>query len=123
MASKSKPDLFRLILRILITIALVLYISIFIEEAFPPYPEDMRESNLGIAMVFVLFLWFAIGYVYMWLNERISGILLDTWYLLLVFTALFIWKYGAMTIFIGWPIPVLGFLLLIHFYIKKPFMS
>jgi small-conductance mechanosensitive channel len=123
MVSKSKPDIFRIVLRIIVTVAAVLYILIFIEEAFPPYPEDMRESNLGIAMVFVLFLWFAIGYVYLWLNQKISGILLILWYLLLVLTASFIWKYGGMTIIIGWPIPVLGILLLFHYHLKKRITS
>ncbi|MFB9211394.1 hypothetical protein ACFFUR_06230 [Echinicola jeungdonensis] len=69
---------FRNLLRTLITLAAILYTMIFIDEAFPPYDPNMRESNFGIVMAFVLFIWFFIGYFYLWKNEKIAGIFLTT---------------------------------------------
>lgn len=108
---------FRTILRVLLSIAAVLYILVFIDEALPPYDPDMRESNLGIAMVFVLFIWFLFGFYFLWKNEKISGILFTTWWVALFLTAWFIWVYGNVTVILGFPIFILGILLLI--YVKK----
>lgn len=105
---------FRNILRILVTLAAIFYLLVFIDEAFPPYDPDMKESNFGIAMVFVLFIWFFVGYYYLWKNEKIAGILLTTWWIGLFFTAWLIWVYGNVTVFMGFPIFILGILLLIY---------
>lgn len=106
--------LFRTILRILVSLAAVLYFFIFLDEAFPPYDPNMRESDFGIVMVFVLFIWFAIGYYYLWKNEKIAGIFLTTWWIALFFTAWWVWLYGNVTVILGFPIFVLGILLLIY---------
>lgn len=106
--------LFRSILRILVSLAAILYILILIDEAFPPYDPNMRESNLGIVMVFVLFIWFAIGYYYLWKDEKIAGIFLASWWIALFFTAWWVWLYGNVTVILGFPIFVLGILLLIY---------
>lgn len=106
--------LFRNILRVLITIAATLYFSIFIGEAFPPYDPTMRESNFGIFMVFVLFIWFAIGYYYLWKDEKIAGLFLTTWWIALFFTAWIVWLYGDVTVVLGFPVFILGILLLIY---------
>ncbi len=55
----------RNVLRILTSIAALCYLFIFIDEAFPPYDAILKESTLGVAMVFVLFVWFCIGYYYL----------------------------------------------------------
>ncbi len=52
---------FRNVLRTFITLSAIFYTLIFIDEAFPPYDPNMRESNFGIVMVFVLFSWFSVG--------------------------------------------------------------
>lgn len=111
--------LFRNILRIVVTIAALFYTLIFIDEAFPPYDPVMRESNLGITMVFVLFIWFVIGYVYLWKNEYISGVFLSTWWIALFLTAWLVWLYGNVTVILGFPIFILGILLLFYAWKKR----
>lgn len=105
---------FRNVLRILVSLAAILYALIFIDEAFPPYAPDMRESDFGIAMAFVLFIWFSIGYFYLWKNEKKAGILLTTWWIGLFITAWLVWSYGNATVVLGFPIFILGILLLIY---------
>ena len=110
---------FRNILRIMATLAAILYTLIFIDEAFPPYDLNMRESNFGIFMVFVLFLWFAAGYYYVWKDEKKAGILLTTWWLGLFLTAWLVWYYGNVTVVLGFPIFILGLLFLLYANKKK----
>jgi hypothetical protein len=112
--TRRQSNLFLIILKVLVSIALIGYLLIFVEEAFPPYPIDQPESNFGMVMVFVLFVWFLVGYYYLWKNVLRSGIFLASWYIMLVITALFIWKYGNVTIVLGIPILILGILLIIH---------
>ena len=114
MASSSKTDGFGIVLRVFVTIAAAFYALIFIDEAFPPYDPNMMESDFGIVMVFVLFIWFAIGYYFQWKNEKRAGIMLITWWLGLFLTAWLVWFYGNVTVVLGFPIFVLGILLLIH---------
>lgn len=109
-----KRDYFQIILRVLVTLAAVFYALVFIEEAFPPYDPIMRESNFGIFLVFVLFVWFSTGYYYLWKDEKRAGILLITWWLALFLTAWLVWMYGNVTVVLGFPIFVLGILLLLH---------
>ncbi|MDX1315827.1 MAG: hypothetical protein R3356_10025, partial [Eudoraea sp.] len=89
--------IFRNILRVFGTLAAIFYTLIFIDEAFPPYDPDMRESNLGIAMVFVLFVWFSLGYFYLWKNEKKAGYFFISWWIGLFLTAWLIWLYGNVT--------------------------
>jgi len=105
---------YRNILRILITLAAIMYAVIFIDEAFPPYDPNMRESSFGIVMVFVLFIWFSIGYFYLWKNEKIAGLILTSWWIILFLTAWKVWVYGNVTVILGFPIFILGILLLIY---------
>lgn len=104
---------FRNILRIIASLAAILYVLIFIDEAFPPYDPNMRESDFGIFMVFVLFLWFAAGYYYVWKDERKAGILLTTWWLGLFLTAWLVWYYGNATVILGFPVFILGIMFLV----------
>jgi hypothetical protein len=110
---------FRNVMRILLTLAAVFYALIFIDEALPPHDPDMRESNFGIVMAFVLFSWFFIGYFYLWKNEKIAGIFLTTWWIGLFLTAWLVWIYGNVTVVLGFPIFILGILLLIYSRNKK----
>lgn len=110
---------FRDILRILTTIAAILYVIIFIDEAFPPYDPATRESDFGIVMVVVLFIWFSIGYFYVWKNEKTAGFFLTSWWIALFFTAWLVWLYGNVTVVLGFPVFILGILLMIYARKKK----
>lgn len=105
---------FRNLLRVLTTLAALFYTLIFIDEAFPPYDPKRRESDFGIAMIFVLFIWFCIGYYYLWKDEKRAGIFLTTWWIGLFLTAWLVWLYGNVTIILGFPIFILGILLLVY---------
>lgn len=105
---------FRNILRTLLTLSALFYLLIFIDEAFPPYDPTMRESDFGIVMVFILFIWFSIGYFYVWKNVKVAGIMLTSWWIGLFLTAWIVWDYGNVTVILGFPIFILGILLLIY---------
>lgn len=110
---------FRDILRVLSTLAAIFYSMIFIDEAFPPYDPSMRESNVGILMVFILFILFSIGFYFVWKHERIAGILFTTWWIGVFLTAWLIWSYGNVTVILGFPIFIIGILLLYYSHRKK----
>ena len=104
-----------MILKILITVSAVFYTIIFIGEIIPPF----YESVFGVAMVYVLFCFFLLGYYFLWKNEKISGIILILWYGFLLILAFFVWTNAGMVIILGIPIPILGALLLFKVYFKK----
>lgn len=108
----------RILFRVFFTISTIFYLSIFIDEAFPPYSESHRESNLGITMVFVLFVWYAVGYYYLWVNEKKAALLIISWYVGLVLTAFFIWNYGNVTVVIAFPVLLVSILLLVFTWRK-----
>jgi len=101
-------------LRILITLAAIIYAIIFVEEITPPF----YESGLGVAMVYVLFAFFLLGYFYLWKNEKISGLILVVWYGLLWVVGIWIWTNAGMVLGLGIPIPILGAILLARHYSK-----
>ena len=108
-------NILRNILRILVTIVAIFYLFVVIDEGTPPFTEPL----FGIIMVYALFLFFVLGYYYLWKNEKLSGILLIVWYGLLWILVFCVWENAALTIIMGIPIPILGILLLIYSYLKK----
>lgn len=119
MASPSKTDRFGIVLKVLVTLAAAFYALIFIDEVIPPYDPNMTETDFGIVMAFVLFIWFAIGYYFLWKDEKRAGIILITWWLGLFLTAWLVWFYGNVTVVLGFPIFILGILLLVHSRLGK----
>ncbi len=115
----KESNAFRNVLRVLVTLAAILYALIFIDEAFPPYDRTMTESDFGMVMFFVLFIWFAIGYFYLWKDEKIAGIFLTTWWGGVFFTAFFFWLYWVVIVIQGFSIFILGILLLKYSKWKK----
>ena len=110
------------LLRILTTLAAIIYAVIFIGEITPPF----YESGFGVVIVYVLFAFFLLGYFYLWKNEKISGVILVIWYGLLWIAGVWIWTNAGMVLVLGIPILLLGALLLIRRYsrnIKKFFQN
>ncbi|TKG95730.1 hypothetical protein EYV94_05400 [Puteibacter caeruleilacunae] len=101
------------ILKVLATFAAIFYFWVVLDEVIPPYDSNMYESTLGIIMIPVLFVFFMVGYVYMWKNSFLGGLLFTLWYIGLVCVSLFIWVHGNVTILAGLPILQLGILLMI----------
>ncbi len=104
-------------LRILLTISVFFYTIIFIGEATPPF----SESLFGIIMVYVLFLIFLIGYFFAWKDKKqmLSGIIITSWYVLLLILGFFVWTNAGMVIGLGFPVGILGVLLIIYSYLIK----
>ena len=107
----EKPtDLFRTILRILGTIAALLYVLFLIAESVPLF----KEVSFADISVYLLFLVFALGYYFLWKNELISGVILIAWHAIqwvLVFT---VWVDGGLTLILGLPIGIFGIFVLIY---------
>ena len=106
---------FRNFLRILGTIAFLLYFLFLIFEGVPLF----KATNFADISVYLLFLLFLIAYFFLWRNELLSGILVLAWYglqWLLVYT---IWEDGGMTLIIGFPIALMGVMIMIFGIRKK----
>ncbi len=108
---KTQFDIvYRVVLKILVTMAAVGYIIFLIGES----TSITDESTFSVAMMYVLFAVFALAYFFLWKNAFISGILLIAWYGLQWILVLWVWDDADMTIVLGMPIFVLGILSLIY---------
>ena len=117
---KTQFDIvYRIVLRILVTMAAVGYIIFLIGES----TSSAGEPVFDIVMMYVLFAVFALGYYFSWKNEFISGILLIAWHGLQWILVLRVWDDADMTIVLGIPIFVLGILSLIYGIRQKRFSS
>ncbi len=99
-----------IILKILLTISFICYIMIFIEEIIHPFSEGF----FGVFMIYTLFIIFMIGYYFLWTNEKISGIIIMSWYGLMLIIGFFVWSDAGMVILLGFPVFIFGILLFIH---------
>ena len=99
-----------IILKILLTISFICYIMIFIEEIIPPFSEGF----FGVFMIYTLFIIFMIGYYFLWTNEKISGIIIMSWYGLMLIIGFFVWSDAGMVILLGFPVFIFGIFLFIH---------
>ena len=101
---------YRIVLKILASVAAIFYVVFLVDEKVAVATIISLE---GIA-VYLLFIFFLIGYLYIWKNEIVAGVLWVMWYALqwgLVFT---VWSNGTLTLVLGFPIPLLGAFLLWH---------
>ena len=94
-------------LRVLGIVALALYILFLIMERVPlGFRTPFAESS-----VYLLFLIFVLGFIFLWRNELVSGLILMVWHLLQWCLVLWVWPDGDMTLIFGLPIGVLGLLI------------
>lgn len=107
---KVKIKVYRLILRILGSLALVGYILFLIGEKVPLF----NNVNFTDITVYLLFIVFLAGYVSLWKYEIISGILLIAWHGIQWCLVFWIWEDGEMTLIFGFPIAIIGILVLIY---------
>jgi len=112
---KKVKKIFKIILTILMVLALIFYFLLFLDEITPPFYE---QSVFGLIMVYFLFIIFLAACYFSWKNERISGIILLSWYALLWVSGLWIWTNVGMVLGLATPIPFIGILLIIYSYIK-----
>lgn len=107
---KKSAKIYRTVLRILGSLALLGYILFFIGEGV----SVLNFSSFEYISVFLLFIVFLTGYFYLWKNELISGMIWILFYLLQWCLVLWVWYDGDLTIILSFPIFVLGILLLIY---------
>ena len=106
----SHNNAYRNVLRTLCTIAVLGYILFLIGEGVPIF----KELNFADISVYLLFAVFVLAYIFLWKNELISGILLVAWYGLEWCLVLWVWVDGDMVIVLGFPIFIIGILVLIY---------
>jgi hypothetical protein len=107
---KKSADKSLSILKILITIAAVLYIIFLIFESVPLF----NGSGFADISVYLLFILFAAGYYFVWKNELISGIILVAWHIFQWILVFWVWVDGGLTLVLGLPIGIMGIIVLVH---------
>jgi len=112
---KKPANLFRNILRILGTIAAVLYIMFLIDEGVPLF----AQATFADTSVYLLFLLFVLGYYFLWKNEFISGLILIAWHGLQWILVFWVWVDGELTLILGIPVGILGIIVLIYGFLNK----
>lgn len=107
---KKSAKSFRTTLRVLGIVAFALYVLFLIGERVPLG----LQATFADTSVYLLFLVFVLGFVVLWKNELIAGIILIVWYGIQWCLVLWVWVDGGMTVILGFPIAVLGVLSLIY---------
>ena len=107
----------KLIIRTLQTVSAAFYLYFIVDFVIAPYDDD--ETLLGNIMVYVLFSLFIAGYILVWKNFKISGIILISWYLILLALVEWVWQHGGMAIIIGAPIFILGIITFLYGLVRK----
>ena len=112
---KKPTKLFRNILRGLSLVAVILYILFLVFEGVPLDPT----GSFADLSVYLLFLVFLLGCLFLWKDEFVSGLILIAWYGIQWCLVLWVWVDGGMTLILGLPIAILGVLALIYGIAKK----
>lgn len=107
---KKSTKVFQTTLRVLSIVALILYILFLFGERVPLG----LKATFAETSVYLLFLVFVLGFIVLWKNELIAGIILIVWYGIQWCLVLWVWVDGGMTVILGFPIAILGVLALIH---------
>ena len=107
---KKSTNLFRTVLRILVSIAAVFYIAFLVAEGVPLN----KEATFADISVYLLFALFVLGYYFLWTNELVSGLILIAWHAIQWILVFWVWVDGGMTLILGIPIGILGIIILIY---------
>jgi len=107
---KKSGKTFRLLIRILATLATIGYILFLIDEKV----ALCQTATFADITVYILAVVFLIGFIILWKNEYIAGIVWVAWYALQWILVLWIWVDGEMTLIFGFPIFIIGILALIY---------
>ena len=101
---KKSAKVVRATLRVLSIVALILYILFLFGESVPlGFTAAFAETS-----VYLLFLVFVLGFIVLWKNELVSGVILIAWYGIQWCLVLWVWVDGGMTLILGFPIAILG---------------
>lgn len=107
---KNPIKFFRNVLRVLASVAAIFYVVFLVDESI----SIVDALSLEGLTVYLLFLFFMIGYIYVWKNEIVTGLLWVVWYGLQWGLVMYVWTDAALTLVLGFPIPIIGIFFLWH---------
>ena len=107
---KKSKNLFRNILRIFGTMSAIFYVLFLFDLSFSQ-SASLTFADLSPYLLFVVFI---LGYFFLWKHELISGIVLIAWHGLQWCLVIWVWVDGELTLIFGFPIAILGILLVIY---------
>lgn len=110
---RSRIENYSLSLKILTSIALIGYFILFMAESAGLYSETNELTG------YFLFGLFLTGYILLWKQKVIAGIVFLIWYSIQWYMVFLIWEKGLMTLLLGLPIAALGLLILLDGIKKK----
>ena len=105
----------RTVFRVLCICTLALYILFLIGERIPlgigvPFAETS---------VYLLFLIFVVGFIFLWKNELVAGLILMVWHAIQWYLVFWVWPDGGMTLILGLPIGIFGLFVFIYGLSKR----
>lgn len=107
---KKSSNSFRLAYRILAVFGFIGYVLFLIDEKV----SLISEPTFANISVYVLFVIFFIGFMLLWKNEVLAGIIWIVWHLLQWCLVSWVWEDADMTLIFGVPIALLGLLILFY---------
>lgn len=113
---KKNMRIYRLIVRILGSLALIGYIQFLIDEGVPILTNNVTFAEISVYILFAIFL---AAYILLWNRELFSGILMLVWFGLILLCIFYVWENAALVGIVALPIAILGIVVLIFGILKK----
>ncbi|MDX1544410.1 MAG: hypothetical protein R3214_10730 [Christiangramia sp.] len=110
---RSRIENYSLTLKIITSMAMVGYIIFLMLESAALYNESSALTG------YFLFSLFAVGYILLWKQKVIAGMVFLIWYTIQWYMVFLVWEKGLMTLLLGLPVAVLGLLILLNGIKKK----
>lgn len=106
----------------ILVIYALLYLGLFFIEpliSYDPNNPDFQVNKLDLITTSFAFIIYLIGTIYVWKNEKVSGIILCVWHFIIWLFALLFWRDAGMVLAMAFPILFPGVLLIRNWYIQK----
>ena len=113
---KKSMRIYRFIIRILGSLALLGYIQFLIDEGVPLFASQVTFAEVSVYILFAVFL---VAFILLWKHELLSGILMLVWYGLVLLCIFEIWENAALAGIVALPIAVIGIVVLIFGILKR----
>lgn len=110
---RNRIENYSLSLKIVASMALVGYIILLLAKNAALYTESSELTS------YFLFSLFTVGYILLWKQKVIAGMVFLIWYTIQWYMVFLVWEKGIMTLILGFPIAVLGLLILLNGIKKK----
>jgi hypothetical protein len=110
--SKNKSNR---VLKIIGVIGVILYLLFLVGEKAPLF----NNASFFSISIYLLFLIFLLGILFLWKNVIVAGIICIFWYAIQWALVLCVWPDGGATLVLGFPITIFGIVVLIIGIIQK----